>query len=465
MRFRFLYLNEAGEEVEVGGLDELRSCVAMGRVDENTLLYDAVTREWAPARAHSAFRTIVAEEGDDLMGPPGESDFSLEPDREPPSEDDGDLPELTPLLEPDFDPVNAFLEKQERERRMDSDAPLTSGLSHLHVVEPGDELADRSADPVPEPPRPERRPPDPAPPPTMDEDEPEEEESPEVEVVVPEIRSTAPPRPIRRSPVGRRRRQLVAVAGVALVMVATWAIFLRDGAEAGDLPAVVIDGDPPPPAEGGELADRLDEARGSAFGDMVLAMDSVRRAFDLQGGPDGWLDGHYLATASEYPGVQEYWQRYLRFVDELRARDTVFFRMGFMERIRDEGLEGPVVSMRLASALSDFRASQPTRDVLYTGMEELARRALALHELLVRRESDVEYDPVQLGTVSRDPVMEAFPRQPELREQIYAHLDSLFEAMEVVQGGVPGSRDQLGDAALRAILETGGREDGGAGGG
>ena len=37
----------------------------------------------------------------------------------------------------------------------------------------------------------------------------------------------------------------------------------------------------------------------------------------------------------------------------------------------------------------------------------------------------------------------------------------VLEAMEIVQGGVPGSRDQLGDAALREILESGGRDEGG----
>jgi hypothetical protein len=189
---------------------------------------------------------------------------------------------------------------------------------------------------------------------------------------------------------------------------------------------------------------------------MVLAMDSVRRAHDLMGGPEGWLDGHYLATASAYPHVGDYWRRYRAYVSDLRAQDTALFRAGFIERMRQDGLEGPVVQMRLARALDEFRSSQPEREALYQGMDVLAERALALHTLLLERESDVEYDPVQPGSVSRDPVIEAFPRDAELRDQIWELLDEIFEAMDVVQGGVPGTRDQLGDAALREILQSGG---------
>jgi hypothetical protein len=36
-------------------------------------------------------------------------------------------------------------------------------------------------------------------------------------------------------------------------------------------------------------------------------------------------------------------------------------------------------------------------------------------------------------------------------------LDGIFEAMDMVQGGVPGSRDQLTDAVLREIRNSPGR--------
>lgn len=489
MRFRFLYLNEAGEEVEVGGLEELRACVAMGRVDENTLLFDAVTREWAPARAHSAYRLLA----DELEGPsagirpaPGAPGTGARPRK--PDADEGDeqgqghapdgqaedilgtlpessgseLPKLTPLEEPEMpDAVELFLERQERERRLEADEPTPSPgrVENFHIVERSDDLS--------QPPEPTPRAFEPEPPEGASESAeagaaagetraaraPAE---PPDDIVAPTIRVRQPPTPIRRRPVGRNRRRIAMVALGGLVAVAAWMFFANNGIEAGDLPATASsDGPPPPPpAPVGALADAVAAAQGSAFDEMVHVMDSLRSSYELQGGPEGWLDGHYLATASEYPHVPAYWERYRAYTSELRSRDTALFRSGFVQRLREDGLEGPVLAMRLASALEEFRASQPSREALYQGMDSLASRAVALHELLLLREGDVDYDPVQLGTVSRDPVMEAFPNDPELQREIWAHLDGIFEAMDVVQGGIPGSRDQLTDAALDAIRQS-----------
>lgn len=501
MRFRFLYLNEAGEEVEVGGLDELRSCVAMGRVDENTLLFDAVTREWAPARAHSAYRLLAQElngpganlrqtgskgsaedaaavdapdQGDEGAAPPsGSADTEAEADADAPDilgelEPDPEadrLPKLTPLADPEMpDPVELFLEKQERERRREAEQSDTSAArgdiatenyrESFHLLDTSDELAgsppDAPADPSPSEAR-EEAPTAKADPDTRAASKSDDDDLDDV--YLPKMPRSKPPARIRRSPVGLRRRRLAAIVGVGAVLIAIVAIFGDDAAQAG--PAGGEAAAPTPATgQGGALADAVAAAEGSAFDDMVQVMDSLRGTYDLLRGPEGWLDGLYLAAPSSYPDVQAYWGRYQTFVDELQARDTALFRVGFVERLRESGIEGPVLSMRLARALDDFRATQPARDSLYQGMAALAGRALALHAFLLEHEGEVEYDPVRLGTVSRDPVMEVFPSDPALRDQIWAHLDGIFEAMDVVQGGVPGSRDQLTDAALREIRRT-----------
>src|SRR5688572_16746134 len=61
MRFRFRYLGPDGGEVEVESLQSLRALVQSGTVGELTLLYDALTREWAPARAHAVYRLLRDE--------------------------------------------------------------------------------------------------------------------------------------------------------------------------------------------------------------------------------------------------------------------------------------------------------------------------------------------------------------------------------------------------------------------
>jgi hypothetical protein len=87
-------------------------------------------------------------------------------------------------------------------------------------------------------------------------------------------------------------------------------------------------------------------------------------------------------------------------------------------------------------------------------MDGMARAALNLHALLVASEDDIVYTPVRPGVVTRDPVLEAVPNNAELRTRIWEDLDRLFGYMDVVRGGVPGSGDQLGDAALEGIRST-----------
>ena len=71
MRFRFLYLDKNGEETKVESVDELRRCVEDGLIEEDTLLYDARSREWGPARVHTAYRSVQGEVlADDGSAPP-----------------------------------------------------------------------------------------------------------------------------------------------------------------------------------------------------------------------------------------------------------------------------------------------------------------------------------------------------------------------------------------------------------
>src|SRR5688572_14395649 len=68
MRFRFRYLGPDGGELEVESLQSLRALVQSGTVGELTLLYDALTGEWAPARAHAVYR-LLRDEADPIPAP------------------------------------------------------------------------------------------------------------------------------------------------------------------------------------------------------------------------------------------------------------------------------------------------------------------------------------------------------------------------------------------------------------
>lgn len=423
MRFRFMYLDRDGVETKVETPDDLRQCVEDGLVGEETVLYDARTREWGPARSHTAYREIVGAteepEADETPSEVSVDEFSLA----------DEMP----------DTVGRFLERRAQERREEDERRATA-LDGLHVVdenavwrESSESDADAEAEsppaaaepewePAPRPPRPE-----PAP----------------VTVQVNASGGRA-----RR----RRRFTAAATAGVGLL-----AIFAARGIVGGADPAAeaspVIDTGPPPAANP-VLEAQIQEAEGSAFQDMIVAMDSLRGVYDVAGAPRDWLSGHYLANASEYADVQEWWQRYHTYVTELRGRDEELFRRGFVDRLERSGLEGAVLSMRLARATEEFRGTGASRDTVYSAMNEMATAALELHELLVAREDDIVYTPVRPGVVTRDPVVEAVPTDDELRREIWDTLDRLFAGMDVVLGGVPGSGGQLSDAALEGIRST-----------
>lgn len=430
MRFQFLYLDKDGVETKVETLDDLRRCVEDGRIGEDTLLYDARSREWGPARVHTAYRSVV---GDDEGEGPGET-----------MESGGlDLTDERP------DTVGRFLEKRAQERREEDERRATA-LDELHLVDEGaawrhddgdDGDAAESGAPFA----------------GTEPDEPREAEA----------GTAAAPRPdpspvtVRVNATGgqARRRRRLALAGTAVLttvgLLAARSVFLDGQAAESDTAPAVDTG--PPPAANPELEAQIRDAEGSAFQDMIVAMDSLRSVHEVTGGPREWLSGRYLANASEYPDVEAYWDRYRDYVAELRARDEELFRRGFVNRLERSGLEGAVLSMRLARATEQFRSTGASRDTVYSAMDEMAQAALDLHELLVEREADIAYTPVRPGVVTRDPVLEAVPTDAELRTRIWDTLDRLFAGMDVVLGGVPGSGNQLSDAALEGIRSTAGR--------
>ena len=421
MRFRYLYLDSDGVETKVESFDDLRRCVDDGHVREDTLLYDALSREWGPARVHTAYRSIIGAPDADSSSP--------------------DAPGME-LSDAVPDTVGRFLERRAQERRED-DERRPRALDELHLVDKSTEWT----------------------PPGDGEDEPPVAEAPspgpqaEDSASAPVVDRPAPvPVTMRVNASGgkgRRRGRAVVVGSVvtmAVVLLAAQSILGREDASAAATEPLVDTG--PPPAANPELEARIQEAEGSAFRDMMLAMDSLRTVYDVASGPRDWLTGRYLASASEYDDVEAYWQRYRDYVAELSARDEEMFRFGFVRRLEKSGLEGAVLSMRLARSTEEFRASGSARDSVYAAMDGMARAALNLHTLLVGSEDDIVYTPVRPGVVTRDPVLEAVPNNAELRTQIWTDLDRLFAYMDVVRGGVPGSGDQLGDAALEGIRST-----------
>ena len=417
MGFRFRYLGLEGSEVDVESLDGLRALVESGAVGEHTLLYDVTTGEWAPARAHEAFRRLREKKG-----PEGE----------------GELPDLgltvslqSPATESDAErAIRSFLKEREEggtaPQGIESFAPLSAWASVS--IPPLQEGASppRATTPAT---RPARATPDPA---------------HNVPILTPVVRRDRtqrwlPPTLILTGSVG-----LFLVLVVAVGQTSDTASF-SDASRSETVSAAVAGPDL------SRLVARFALAKASGFRSMVAGMDSLRSAHDVMEVPPVWLEGVYLSDAVWYPEVEGFWLRYQAFLQDAQASDTAFFRGGFVRDVAGEGLSDALLSMRLSRALREFKETQPKRAAVYSDMEELARAALALHGLLVERADDIDYDPaIQVG-ISREPVVEAVAEDTVLSNQMWTLLERIFASLDGLGGDLGGSRDDLTYMMLQRV--------------
>ena len=59
MRARFRIRKQDGGELTPGSLEAFTRLVRSGEIEELDLIYDILTGEWAPARAHPASRAVL----------------------------------------------------------------------------------------------------------------------------------------------------------------------------------------------------------------------------------------------------------------------------------------------------------------------------------------------------------------------------------------------------------------------
>ncbi|HZD05469.1 MAG TPA: hypothetical protein VE173_11135, partial [Longimicrobiales bacterium] len=158
-----------------------------------------------------------------------------------------------------------------------------------------------------------------------------------------------------------------------------------------------------------------------------------------------------------------YWERYLEFVDDVRSQDTALFRSSFVGRLQEEEVSGPMVRIRLARALEVFNQSQPARDTVYERMGDLAVAALDLHDLLVERSDDIEYDPVTEERASRQPILEAWSEDPYLRQTIWTLLDRITANLALLEQDTGSGRSDLTERLFQELRARSLRAAGGGG--
>lgn len=520
MRFRFLFVDDRGEEVYVSSTEDLHRYVRSGSLREGALLYDSLTREWAPARTHPAFARFegggqesgeapveAVGEGTSRSGPeapvgPGEGEPDLGPplaDEPPDAPLEASLPalEAVPEEEVEIDTVQLFLKEQERERwedlRDQGEALDTTSLldgDHPAEAQRHAPISGSWGDTPPEPGGPgfesflnaQRQWGRSQPPrgwaqegPHVSRPDPAPEDSGRGDALpLTGSSSTTLPAELPANPSGATRsssalarwlrrtrarnehrsrnaggRQLALLS--VLIVVGGWAA--ADAWGVSPLEAVgIVDEEvlsisyvPVP------LTPSMEVAEAEAFHDMVAGMEQLRRTLRVGEPPGVWMGGPYLSNALGFPEVEEYWLRYLEYVETLRDREEDLFRSGFVTRLRLQGVSGPALSIRLARALQDFEADGDRREATYGDMEELARSALGLHDFLVSSADRIRYAPVEHG-VDDDPILEAVADDEALQAELWARIERLVHALDGVADADPLSRRDVSRSVLGSLV-------------
>lgn len=471
MRHRFLFVNAKGVEVKVPSPEGLADLYRAGELSEDTLLYDVVTREWAPARTHPVCRFMLEEE--EAVAPPPAAappPATAEPPASAAPDTADILGDLELIEDGGEDMVDSFLEAREREReeeRMSGSFPE----KEMELVGPAMDHLGYPLNPVPEVAEAERR--------AAAKEEPGREESGtpapgqdragsadaeagtrggdrEAASADREGRTGAEPRsPSPRRPAQGRApaagfRSAVAGSGAALLrQAALLALLVGVGgwgiADAWSaplpppLPEETMIPETPPRPPGPLAAAPVSLVPEDALAQMAASMESLRESMRLGEPPAVWMASPYLANAGAYPEVERYWERYRSFVERLRKEEESFYRSGLEEQLEAQGVYGSAQDIRIARVMQNFRGDAPRRAAHYADMNGLAAAALELHDFLVRKTAAIRYDPVERG-LSRDPVLEVDVPDPATRGELELRVDRLLEALDAVAGPDPARR-------------------------
>ena len=178
---------------------------------------------------------------------------------------------------------------------------------------------------------------------------------------------------------------------------------------------------------GPALLDTEEALRGRA--EVRFLARALQSLSELPAIPREWLDGRYLANASEYPGIRTAWNAHLEAGRSLRVDEAELYSAAYLSALDDARVTGATRTLRLASALSRFEADRASRAAHYDRVTELASAAIALHDLLIEREESITYEPAVGTRISVDPILQAAGTDPETQRLLEAALDRVLAAL------------------------------------
>lgn len=496
---RFIYIDSQGKEVSIPTVDALALRIELGAITDGTRLFDVAAFRWAPAGEHEIYRALVREQEEKsgrfvappppMVPPPTPTapgtgadgglglDFDLTV-AAPPEEPAGEPPTV-PLGRTsavDFSGLGGLLTDEADEEDAAAGSPADEvgadpGLAMESVLSPS--LGETPSDPGPpvlgglhlEPPLSDL---------PVDQAGWTARDRMKIETAEEEVAATPwgeervrsldlgparperPTPPFRPTPLPAAQRPsalpalILAAVAVAVLAGGGWLGWSRLRERQAEAAAAARPLDPPvtipviAPALEPRMRALADSARSDWLADVRTTLPAER---GLPVEPDReWLGGSYLADASRYPGVEQYWRSVGALLDEIEASDVDRFAALYRERLDSAGVTAADAQQMLDRARAGFQAARPDRRLVYRRMRGVVDASLGLHEFLLANEGRIQHDPAA-GGASRDPVLEAVPDTPELGNEMWGRVDRITASLDAL-----GALDQVTTDRLMELL-------------
>ena len=285
---------------------------------------------------------------------------------------------------------------------------------------------------------------------------------------VPDVSQPAAPRqeerrrfersePRSRPSAPRRVRSKVGAGPlVLLVLIAVvggggyyaWQTFRSEVGEIPQRPAVAI------PVIPEELLPQMRELASAALRGTFVEIDerSTPEAADPEPREE-WLAGVYLANASRFEDVEQFWQGISQFATMLQQDEQSVFHDRYVAETVAAGVDAVVADQLIERADSGFVTTQTARFQAYGQLQDLATAALDLHAFLLTHEGDIAYTPAT--GFSRNPVEEVVPNTQALSDEMWDMVEDITNALDALGTLDRVTRQRLSDVLFARIAQIG----------
>lgn len=207
-----------------------------------------------------------------------------------------------------------------------------------------------------------------------------------------------------------------------------------------ETPPVVI------PDLAAELMPDMEQAAGAAmaasFGDVVSAWGAGDRV-DAPG--TDWPGGAYMANASQYDVVEEFWLGMSDLLGSARGISLADFDAALGGELSARGIEGADAAAIRERADSGFVAAAPARQAIWDRFGAVVDASLALHQFVLVNEAGLAHVPA--STATTNPVLEVDAATAEISSALDDMLGAVVDALADL-----GYRDVVTSEGLRRRL-------------